>query len=1246
MTSIKDILKINLDEDIKSVIDLEDYKEIEIQKEIESYIITENIAKYFSVFLDKFTSNISETGVWVSGFYGSGKSYFGKMLGYLLDNPSINGTDVITRFITRLEGLNNAYLLENDIRNIENIKNKVVLLDIAKQNTSNGLAFTLFFNFLKKLGFRTDVYGYIEYDFFINGDYNLLKKNSLDLFGEDWDKAKNNKLNLAGLMKKLYMKTLDKSEADYEQTLKIYNNSIQKFSATDLKDELKKYLDKYKNENIVFIFDEASEAISQNKFSLLDLEGVSEALSSIKSKVWTIAIAQQKLDDVINNMNINKSDLIKVTDRFKTKIHLESTDVDIIIKNRLLQKNNDALGKLNDYFMQNNGNISEITNLNSTHPTKTKDNEEFSTYYPFHNYHFKLLQDFLFSSNALTANQMAARGMIITTFDVLKDIKNNELFNFTTLYDICSRAQVAPPEELSIKYRESLNILKEQKLAVNGESLLKVIHVLSNSGVIDSTLDNITKAYIHDINDFYTIKPLIEDSLSILVESGVLLFSNNKYKITSNQETKLIDEMKNHAIELYTKKRNFTNFLRDIKIFKNISTIKEGEISYNFRIKTDKDDDEIVKSKNKSLNFTVTNLYDIGNIEDLKNEKKQNPKNNNIVLIPNNIDFILIDKLLTDIEKYNYILNKYSSDTDKKIKEIIREFNIIKEEKLKSLTDRIEDAYLNGFLIYNSILIKLNKENFNLEINKIEKKLIDNVYTKKLSSQLSENLATAVIKRKNNKDLSKLFEKFSFFDDSGRFIGDNLSIVEEIRDEIKNGFVSGKDLEEKFSEAPWGYSYGSIVTVLAVLFRAGRLEVKYNDFKYQDYRKEQVYKVFDVSREFKKASFKYISKVLSASKKTELVEALQNLKYDKYIGKEISFNINDIELVKSIKVLAEFFILKINSIKRTVANFKILSENINNAHDILIKYDIMINTDNYIDKADVFLSEYSEIEEKIKYIIKVEKFIDKKMENLNIFKTFINEVDSEIKKTRKENEEIKENYERFNELYNGDIVNNFSEIKEIVQIIRDEYFKITRKKIILMTNIYSEIKIKINNALHDLENNYPERENINNKKRLENLKRECEDYIIQENDINFDYSIKCKKCGFTLSEIISYIELASLKEQKISEIENSFISESKYSPSNNESQKIYSKWNKKLASLSGSNFHEEAANYIGTPIVIDDEIEEPIKKVQKIKLTIYGNKMTVKEYRKLLSSQLQLLANKDDNEDIELIIEELVLARD
>ena len=408
MTKISEILTLDLQEDIKNVIDLEDNAELEIQQEIESYIVTEGISRHLYNFTNQFTSNIKETGVWLSGFYGSGKSYFGKMLGYVIANPMINGTPARDRFLLRIKGVSDESLIENSIRNLDAINCRVVFLDVAKQNTDRGLAFTLFANLLKNLGFSNNIYGYMEFDLYIDGKYDEFKRIAEKLEGRPWDELKTSNRLIAKAMRNVFFE-MGYSEADYNETYKVYSAAIDDFSASKFKTELEKYLKRKTEETLVFIFDEASEAISQKKFTLLDLEGISEALSSISSKVWTIAIAQEKLDDVINNASVSRSQLTKVTDRFKTKIHLESTEVDVIIRSRLLHKKDTPFKQLVSYYKKNEGLVSDATNLKSSFPTKTTSAEEFATYYPFHRYQFDILQKFLFSSNALVARPCPKR---------------------------------------------------------------------------------------------------------------------------------------------------------------------------------------------------------------------------------------------------------------------------------------------------------------------------------------------------------------------------------------------------------------------------------------------------------------------------------------------------------------------------------------------------------------------------------------------------------------------------------------------------------------------------------------------------------------------------------------------------------------------------------------------------------------------------------------------------------------------
>ena len=229
--------------------------------------------------------------------------------------------------------------------------------------------------------------------------------------------------------------------------------------------------------------------------------------------------------------------------------------------------------------------ISDATNLKSNFPTKTTSSDQFATYYPFHKYQFELLQKFLFSSNALVTTQIAARGMIITTFDVLrKQLKEKELYEVTTLPDLCTEAQTSPPADLDNKYKTAKKIISNAGLALNGEKLLKTIHFINEAEFISPTVENITKTYIADMGTYYDVKPIVDKALTLLVESKLLLLSNNNYKITSNLEGKLLEEMKDFTVELFIKKRELVGYLRKMNIFRQVSVINEDSIAYNFNI--------------------------------------------------------------------------------------------------------------------------------------------------------------------------------------------------------------------------------------------------------------------------------------------------------------------------------------------------------------------------------------------------------------------------------------------------------------------------------------------------------------------------------------------------------------------------------------------------------------------------------------------------------------------------------------
>ena len=1207
MTQIHEILTLDLNEDIKNVIDLEDTGETEIQQEIESYIVTEGLGKYLDKFTATFASNIKESGVWISGFYGSGKSYFGKMLGYLLANPTINGTPFHDRFIPRLQGISNATLVESGIRKLDAYPARVIFLDIAKQNTEKGLAYTLFVNLLNNLGFRDDLYGYLEFDLYLNDIYSAFKEKVQTLEGEDWDQLKRSNLKAVKAMRRALLE-LDYSEADFEQTLKTFEAAIACFSASKLKDELARYLEKHDEQRLVFVFDEASEAISQGKFSLLDLEGLSESLSGLSSKVWTLAIAQEKLDDVINNANVNKSQLTKVTDRFKTKIHLDATEVDVIIRSRMLHKKPEAHQALADYYAANAGLIADATQLSSNFPTKTEDADQFADYYPFHRYQFDILQQFLFSSNALVATQIAARGMIITTFDVLrKQVREAPLHHFVTGQAICTEAQTAPPSDLTNKYDIAHKILREKKSPIEGGALLKTLHLLSDSERIAPTVENITKSYIDDLTTYYEVKPGIETALNLLVEERILLVSNHQYKITSDLEGRLLEEMRDFNVELFSKKRFLITALKQQKLFAPLASYRDGEEAYPFSVVSDQDDD-LVSGGSKQLRLVVYSLFNIGdNRNDFVDTVKNNTKasKDQLTLVPQTKDFAQIDRLIAEISRYLYVEERYGSDTDQAKRAIIREFARIREDKEKELRRKIEQAYWNGTLIYLFNEYPLNPDQAKGTIADNQKKLVRNIFTKRLPNQLSEAVIPKIFSS-SKENLHHLFSgnEFKFFDQHGNFVGEHLSVVEEITAKIKTHYADGKSLEAELSGPPWGYRFGTLATVLAVLLRAGRLSLKHNGETWFSHEQKGGHDAFTNATRFKSASFKAVSVRLTAAQKNEAVQLLIDLEFQTHTGQKIDWGTNDFDLAVAIATLADRFVGAINDLSDSVTDFDRLFPKVAAQKPVLQGFCGKVTESNYIDKVTHLLDNADAYRDAVQTVQQAQKFIKRRLPKARAFQEFVAAVEAELRKADRSDAAITDASQEFREKFETDMVAHYSELQTLAQQVKDGYFGLLRTAAGGMTHAYQLFEGQVKAALDDLGKNYPAEPNAENRRGLENLQRYAADRIVPKPEI--EWGINCARCGFSLSDMLNYTALVPNKETELHLLKSSFRTEAAPTPA---------------------------------PDPQPDDDGQPAPR--RVQLHLPHRRMTVRDYKALLTAQITALsaANPEDTLDIEVEVQ-------
>jgi len=1142
MDKIKDLLLLDFSEGIKDVIDLEQQTEAEIQFEIENYIITEKIANYFDKFIQSYKSDTKETGVWVSGFYGSGKSYFGKMLGYLLENKMINGTPFRERFIQRLNGLDNQNILENTIRSLDAYQNKIIFLDIAKQNTRNGFAWTLFSNFLQRLGFLDSVFGYIEYGLFIKGKYSEFKKNVKNITGNDWKELRKNHLEVSKTMRDVLVKSQFFTSEEYMETKKYYDDRIISFDTARLKEELSNYLEKYPEDHLVFIIDEVSEAINLDKIDLLELEGVSESLSALlQSKGWTIAIAQEDLDQVINNItNISHKEFNKVSDRFRIKIALSSDDVETIIRKRLLRKNAEGTKKLEKFYSNNNGSIIDFTNLKSKFPTKSDNQDKFITYYPFHYYQIDLLQNFIQAVYSKT--NVTERGMIIATFAVLKTIKECNLFNFATAHDLVDGAKRQHLDsDLVKKLRKAEKILRKSNSQINGSQVLKVIYFINESSQIKATSENITKLYLNDFSEYYDLKPKIEDALNDLCDTNILLNKNNVYVITSDLEQEKIEEMKNLDVELFKKKRVFIDRLKQQSFLNSMSRCKFENNPYIFSISSIQGDD-LKYAPNKYLKINIASIYAVGGedrekfLENIKFETQRNI--DTATLVPSVNKFGEIDKLIEEIYRYGVMEDRYKNDDDEKLRFIVRDFSTNKANKLKELDLLIEEAYKKGTLIYNFEEHNLNENDFDNIFRKIEKKIINNTFPERLSLQLSEEIAVKILKEKNPKNLSAPLpgnQEFAFFDSNGNFIGQGLRIVEKLNDAISSAFVSGGELEDRFEGPPYGYTYETTLVVLAALIRAGRLAIKYNGREIYDYNDADIMNLFSKSREFKKASFKAIASTLTALQKQKLVEYLKDLKAAEIIDQDFDYNSNDIELVNIIKGLSEYFLSKIEGYKRLIKEFDSYFPQITKKIIILKRYESPVTGDNYKEQAEKFIKEYPEFKEAIDDIQKVLKFCETDLNKANASRKFVIEIVRELGKL---GSVYRDNCvfslgEQFKEKCNQSIPDNFKELEIISQKIKDEYYRLMEKEHQTMTQEHEKLKNQAEKAKKEI---IAISKSLNKEvlSRIDEIIYYADKHICTNLKISID--TKCESCHYSLNEIISANQAINSKTRELEEV--------------------------------------------------------------------------------------------------------------
>ncbi len=414
---------------IEKVISYGASEESRLKAEISEYVVTDSIEEQFRKLLDRMqlameTGGENEIGVWVSGFYGSGKSSFTKYLGMAFDDKrTIDGTPFINHLQDRLNKAQTKALLTTVARRFPAA---VVMLDLASEMlagaTMEDVSTVLYFKVLQWAGYSRNL-KVAAFERMVEKDGRMQELEECvgrALKGADWSRVQNNPLAIDGLIPKIahemYPALFPEPKSFSSSTEGFYEFEDQRVQAMiDIVRE------KSGKENIIFVVDEVGQYVASRDNLILNLDGLAKNLKRLgDGKVWIISTAQQTLTEDDPRATLNSDKLFKLKDRFPIQIDLESNDIKEICYRRLLGKSAAGAEELGKIFDTHGQALRHNTKL---HDARYYDadfsRESFINLYPFLPAHFDILLHLL-GALAKSTGGIGLRSAIKVIQDVLK----------------------------------------------------------------------------------------------------------------------------------------------------------------------------------------------------------------------------------------------------------------------------------------------------------------------------------------------------------------------------------------------------------------------------------------------------------------------------------------------------------------------------------------------------------------------------------------------------------------------------------------------------------------------------------------------------------------------------------------------------------------------------------------------------------------------------------------------------------
>ena len=819
---IRDMFVDDINRKIQGVIQVGQSTNDIIKQEVKEYVITSDLkklfVKFFAEYKESFDYPSSDVGVWISGFFGSGKSHFLKMLSYILENKIIDGISTVDAFREKFADDPATYLLIDQSTRGET---ETILFNIDAEGQQKDDSAVLrvfakmFYNHLGYYGEDIKVSRLERHIDRLGKTYEFRQafENKMD---QPWVESRDAFAFYEDTIVECLMEVLGMSEIaarNWFDSSDEFNLSVSKFV-----DEVKDYVDtKDKNYRLIFMIDEAGQYIGTNNSLLLNLQSIVEKLGSeCLGKVWVMATGQEAIDEIIK---VRQDEFSKIQARFKIRLSLTSSSADEVIQKRILSKNDQSKNVLVDVYKSND---SIMRNLFSfTESIKDiqgfESSEEFVNLFPFIPYQFKIMQKVFAEirkhGNAGKHLSGGERSMLSAFQEAAIAIQDKDEFAivpFFLFYDTVHSfldGAIRRVIERCEKAGEKSRGIEPEDTAV-----LKLLYMVRYVDDIKTTVDNLTILMAEDIRvDKISLKAKIQESLDRLVKENYVNKSGGVYTFLTDEEQEIEREIKNTQIETYEIQKFIGDTIAsDIYLNKKLK-YERNDYPFNLMV-----DGQHIGSSGyiMTLQF-LTPAYDDSISEMTLMAKSENRV---IVVLDNSPYFTLIE----DAKKIRkYAQNKVRPDLPESIKNIVRQKQIEASSFEKEAKEFLIKAIENATIYSSKEKMDIRSKSAKDRIDQSLQYLASNVYSK------------LTLINFNAQSIEDINDVLTGKADDGKMkeFSNNKEAISEVQgyleiQSMKKLSTSMDTLVAKYTEAPFGWRELDIAYVIASLIYEQKINVK------------------------------------------------------------------------------------------------------------------------------------------------------------------------------------------------------------------------------------------------------------------------------------------------------------------------------------------------------------------------------------------------------------------------------------